>query len=268
MYRMTISFPVFVAALAFAMSGAQAAPQVLGIVASNGKLPLLCDALGCRGDLSTFCLQQPRANPEPGQQYTLADSRSLTLVGSNAKGESVRLPAAPYMSFVSDRGFTSVAVSMPAELVAKLGLTSVAVEVARDAALEPVAAADDDNPQSAEELSLALGAYRHQGEKFFDDTGQSGDAIRLTNVMINALPIHQRHASDTDGHVLDAALHADAAQLADPAGVALARDYYDTCRIKTDVTHHVDSLRSCLQGTHDRLVSNTNVDFWRSLSSY
>src|SRR5215470_6635167 len=59
-----------------------------------------------RGDLSTFCLQQPRQNPEPGQQYTLADSRSLTLVGSNAKGETVRLPAAPYMSFVSDRGFT------------------------------------------------------------------------------------------------------------------------------------------------------------------
>jgi hypothetical protein len=268
MDRLTTALSIFAGLLMLTAGSAHAAPQVLGIVASNGKLPLLCDAQGCRGDLSTFCLQQPRQNPEPGQQYTLADSRSLTLVGSNAKGEAIRLPAAPYMSFVSDRGFTSVAVSIPPELVAKLGLTTVAVEVARDAALVPVAASTDANPQSADELALALGAHRQQGEKFFDDRGQNGDAIRLTNVMINALPTHQRQPSDTDGHVLDAALRADAAQVADPTGVALARGYYDACRVKTDVTHHVDSLRSCLQGTHDRLVINTNVDFWRSLNSY
>jgi hypothetical protein len=27
-------------------------------------------------------------------------------------------------------------------------------------------------------------------------------------------------------------------------------------------------MRSCLEGSHDRLVINTNVDFWKSLSSY
>jgi len=268
MYRTIVSLPILAAAFGIGIGAAQAAPQVLGIVASNGKLPLLCDVQGCRGDLSTFCLQQPRSNPQPGQQYVLADSRSLTLVGTNSKGETIRLPAAPYMSFATERGFTAVEVSMPAELVAKLGLTSVAIEVARDASLVPVAAANDANPQSQEELSVALGAHRQQGEKFFDESGQAGDAIRLTNVMINALPMNQRQPSDTDGHILDAALRADAAQVADPAGVALAREYYDSCLIKTDVTHHVDSLRSCLEGTHDRLVSNTNIDFWRSLNSY
>jgi hypothetical protein len=250
------------------MANAAAAPQVLGIVASNGKLPLLCDERGCRGDLSTFCLQQPRANPEPGQRYRLADARSITLIGTDANGATVRLPAAPYMTFVSDRGFTAVEVSLPGEVLARFGLATVAVEVARDASLIPVAAAADGNPQSPDELTVALGAHRQQGEKFFDDTGQAGDAIRIANVMINELPKNHRQASDTDGHVLAAALRADAARAADPAGVALARDYYESCRIKTDVTHHVDSLRSCLQGTHDRLVINTNVDFWNSLNSY
>jgi hypothetical protein len=86
--------------------------------------------------------------------------------------------------------------------------------------------------------------------------------------MINALPEHQRHPTDTDGHLVDLALQSDAAALADPAGIRLARDYHESCKFKVDVTHHIDSMLSCLQSTHDRLVANTNVDFWRSLNSY
>jgi hypothetical protein len=263
---------LLVAAVAVALSAgsgsAAAAPQILGIVASNGTLPLSCSKDGCSADLSTFCLQQPRANPQPGQRYELADAGAVTLVGTKASGETVRLPAAPFMTFVSTRGFTSVEVTMPEQTLAHLGFTAVAVEVARDASLIPVVAENDSDPQSSDEIALALGAYRRQGSKFFDDSGEAADAIRLTNRMINDLPRFQRRRTDTDGHLIDGILRPDVAGRADPAGIRLARRNHETCVVKVDVTHHIDSMRSCLQGTHDRLVTNTNIDFWRSLNGY
>jgi hypothetical protein len=268
MIRIAASLLAAAAALALSAGAAGAAPQILGIVASNGALPLVCDDQGCRAELSTFCLQQPRANPEVGQQYTLADAGSVTLVGRNGAGETLRLPAGPYLSFVSDRGFTSVALALPAATVQALGLTSLAVDVAKDASLVPVEQPGDANAQSVDEVALATGAHRRQGESFFDDSGESADAIRLTNVMLNQLPPSGRQATDTDGRVLTAALASDAGSAAVPAGRDLTRSIYATCQSKVDVTHHVDSMRSCLEGSHDRLVINTNVDFWRSLGSY
>jgi hypothetical protein len=268
MIRIAASLLGAAGALALGAGVANAAPQILGIVASNGVLPLACDDQGCRAELSTFCLQQPRANPEVGQQYTLADAASLTLVGRNAAGETLRLPAGPYLRFVSDRGFTSVALALPDATVQALGLTALAVEVAKDASLIPVEAPGDSNAQSADEIALATGAHRRQGESFFDDSGESADAIRLTNLMLNQLPRSGRQATDTDGRVLTAALASDTGSAAVPAGLDLTRSIYATCQTKVDVTHHVDSMRSCLEGSHDRLVINTNVDFWKSLSSY
>jgi len=268
MMRASLSVGVVAAAFMIGICPAAAAPQILGIVASNGALPLTCDEQGCRADLSTFCLQQPRTNPDLGQRYQLADANSVTLVGTRSDGEILRLPAAPYVSFSSDRGFTSVEVVLPPDRLAALGLVAVAVEVERQASLLPVAEANDPSPQSQDEIALALGSYRAQGSKFFDDMGEAADGIRLTNRMLNALPRHQRHPTDTDGHLIDLALQSDAAALTDPAGIRLAREYHQSCKLKVDVTHHVDNMRSCLQGTHDRLVSNTNVDFWRSLNSY
>lgn len=268
MMRPSLAVGVAAAAFLIGIGPAAAAPQILGIVASNGALPLICDAQGCHGDLSTFCLQQPRANPDLGQRYELADANSVVLVGTRNDGRTVRLPAAPYVSFSTDRGFTSVEVMLPPDRLAALGLTAVAVEVERQASLVPEAAATDPSPQSQDEIALALGSYRAQGSKFFDDRGEAADAIRLTNRMINALPAHLREPSDTDGHLIDLALQSDAAAVADPAGIKLARDYHEACKVKVDVTHHVDSMLSCLQGTHDRLVANTNVDFWHSLNGY
>jgi hypothetical protein len=246
----------------------QAAPQVLGIVASNGPIPLTCDGDSCRADLSTFCLQQPRENPQPGQSYMPVDGADILLTGRNAAGEMVRLSAASYLGFATARGFTAIEVSLPAEKLAALGLTDPAIEIGERASLIPAAAAGDGNPQTAGEIAIATGAFRDKGAEFFDQAGASGDAIRLANRMINALPPHGRRAADSDGQVLEAALATPAGQAAVPGGITLARQMYSTCQEKVDVTHHVANMRACLEGTHDRLVVNTNIDFWNSLGSY
>ena len=259
---------VGIAGAAALLSGsAIAAPQVLGVVASKGPLPMACDSAACRADLSTFCLQQPRDNPLPGQSYIPVEGADIVLTGRNAAGETVRLPAAPFLAFNTDRGFTAIEVSLPAEKLAALGLTEPAIEIGEKASLIPAASLNDGNPQMADEIAIATGTYRDKGAEFFDQAGASGDAIRLANRMINALP-HGHHAGDSDGQVLEAAIATPAGQAAAPGGITLARQMYGTCQEKVDVTHHVASMRSCLEGTHDRLVVNTNIDFWNSLGSY
>ena len=268
MVRLIWSSAAFAAVMSLGSLGAAAAPQVLGIVASNGPIPLTCDAKGCHADLSTFCLQQPRANPKQGQEYRLTEGAPITLIGQNSSGQRVSFPASPYIRFTTARGFTAVEVSLSAATIAELGLDSVSVEVGHKATLIPFEETADANPQSPDEIALATTTIRDKGQKFFDDTGESGDAIRLSNLMANELPPQGRRPSDTDGHILTAALAAPAGQTAGPAGIELAKSMYYSCVVKTDVTHHIDSLRNCLEGSHDRLVVNTNVDFWNSLNGY
>jgi len=261
--------PIALAAAALlAAAGAQAAPQVLGIVASNGPVPLACDDGGCRADLSSFCLQQPRQNPGRGQSYIPLEGADIALIGRDAAGGTVRLAAAPYLNFNTDRGFTAIEVTLPPDKLAVLGLSDLAIEIGEKVSLLPAAAAGDSDPQTVAEIALATGQYRDKGAEFFDHVGESGDAIRLANRMINALPAHDRGAGDSDGRVLEAAIATPAGQTADGKGVALARQMYASCQHKVDVTHHIATMRACLEGSHDRLVVNTNIDFWNSLGSY
>ncbi len=243
---------------------AAAAPQILGLVASAGPIPLACDAAGCRAELSSFCLQQPRANPMPQTAYLPAAGAEIFLVGTDLEGAAVRLPAAPYLRFVAARGFTAVTVELPAEDLRELGLAEIAVEIGRDASLLPVVAHDDPSPQMADEITAATGPVRTAAEAFFDAPNESGDAIRATNAMINALPAKGRNTADSDGRLLAAAT-AREGDNADPAGMSLAREIHASCVNRVDVSHHVFSMRDCLENSHDRLVIDTNLAFWKSL---
>ncbi|HEY7688071.1 MAG TPA: hypothetical protein VH835_05240 [Dongiaceae bacterium] len=268
MFRQSTKPLALIVAGMLAGGAAQASPQVLAVVATNGPVPLTCEGDGCHADLSSFCLQQPRDNPAPGQSYSPVDGADIVLIGKNGAGETVRLPAAPYLAFNTARGFTAIEVSLPPSRLAELGLSDLAVEIGEKVSLLPAAVANDRNPQSAQEVALATGTYRDKGAEFFDEAGQSGDAIRLANWMINALPDRGRRPSDSDGRVLAAAIAAPVGRASGGEGIALARDMYATCQNKVDVTHHIDNMRACLEGTHDRLVVNTNISFWKSLGSY
>ena len=107
-----------------------------------------------------------------------------------------------------------------------------------------------------------------RGAEFFDRIGETGDAIRLANQMINALPARGRSIDDSDGRVLEAAIATDAGQASSIEGMALARLMYAACQKKVDVNRHFENMRSCLEGAHDQLVANTNVDLWATLASY
>jgi len=248
--------------------GSRAAPQILGVVASHGPIPLNCTSDGCQADLSTFCLQQSRDNPARGQTYVPAEGADIILIGTDRLGRNVRLSAMPYLEFATDRGFTAIEVTLPPARLAELGLLEIAVGIGEGVSLVPVAAANDSSPQTAGEIAIATGKFREQGIEFFDRPGETGDAIRLANQMINALPALGRSIDGSDGRVLEAAIATDAGKASSTEGIELARLMYATCQEKVNLSHYFDNMRSCLEGAHDQLVANTNVNLWGSLASY
>lgn len=87
------------AAIAAGAGTADAAPQVLGLVAMNEPLVMQCDETGCKAEISAFCLQQPRDNPAHGAGYTPVDGADIALIGTKADGSQVELPAADYLAY-------------------------------------------------------------------------------------------------------------------------------------------------------------------------
>ena len=64
---------------------AQAAPQVLGLVATAEPVQMQCVRGTCSADLTTVCLQQRRASPAKGQRYLIHDADAMTAVGRTAE---------------------------------------------------------------------------------------------------------------------------------------------------------------------------------------
>lgn len=255
----------FAGGIGLLAGSAAAAPQALGIVASLEPTLMTCDAAGCRAELTAFCLQQARDNPQPNITYRPLDGAELTLVGRNAAGETVRLPAGDYLQFHSTRGYTALQATIAPEAVAELGLTDIGLEVGEQVSLLPETEAADTDPQTPEEIAVATGANRAAAVKFYDEQNAQSDAMRVTNAMINTLPEQGRRPSDTDGSLWGAAPVKSLAGKVDPAGLELSAELFATCQYKVDVTHHIENMRECLQSTHDRVAVRTNIEFWESL---
>ncbi|MCH7931148.1 MAG: hypothetical protein IH906_02920 [Proteobacteria bacterium] len=247
------------AAIALPLGGARAAPQALGLVATNGPVPLRCFAGECAAEFSAFCLQQARDLPAPGTAYrAVGDALSLIVIA--ADGKSRRLPGAEQLTFVTERSFTAVRIALPKRALEAFGAVRAAVEVGARITLVPVAVAGDPNPQSDLEIATATGPLRATGERLVDNSGAAADAMRITERAINALPERGRVGAEAGEQlwretVANSGIEGEA--------VARANEAYGSCRQKVDVGFNY-SLRNCLKNKHDQLILELNVRYWRA----
>lgn len=256
------------AASCFVGHAAFAAPQVLGLVASNGQpTPLVCGESDCRAHFSTFCLQQSRPAPAHGDLYTVAPDAEVSLVVTTATGEAKRLPAADLVKIESQIGFTSVEIGLPRVELARLGAVAVALDIGSEVSLIPMAKANDPYPQSEDEIALATGPMRAAAVKSFEAPGRASDAARITTVLINALPVLSTESAATRDALWFAMLSTPAFANATPEGLEAAETIYEGCKISVE-SRSTYSMRNCLELRHADLLAETNHQFWKDNVGY
>ena len=254
-----LALPALVAARA------EAATQILGIVASNGiPTPLQCQDGVCRGFFSSFCLEQDRPAPHVYAEYRLAQGGGLTLLVTRADGSRIRLPAENLATLRSEIGFSSLSISISEARLKALGAASAAIEVAPMTTALPVAVAGDPNPLSPEEVAYVTGKLRRLAEPAFENTGKMNDEARLATRVVNSLPAAEPKTAVGRQAVWNKVMALTAGRPIDPAAVAETARMYGDCGAAVDLHAEFD-LNLCMQLHQTDLMSSFNRDFWESL---
>ncbi len=248
---------------------AQAAPQVLAVMASLSAQPLRCEGSICVTTFSTYCLQQERDVPTTGQRYLPVPGaeEQFALVVRDAAGKETRLPAGEYVDFRSVRGFTTVNAVLPIAKLKELGGVSAEITVAANAALIPEAVAGDPNPISEAEIAFATRSLREHGSEIVDakpDAVAAGVVNRLAATIVPRMPATEENLKQLWHDVIDGLGRAVPAN-ADAIG--RARKIYDWCQGRSSY-HSMSGIKSCLEFKHDDSILRLNTDYWDSQPGY
>jgi hypothetical protein len=247
-------------ALALPLSPARAAPQPLGLVATNGPVPLTCFAGQCTAEFTSFCLQQGRSIPLPGTAFR-AVGDDFTLIAIAADGKTRRLPAAAHLTIMNQRGFASIRLAISEHALKTLGAVRAAVEVGAGVTLIPVAVAGDPDPLTDLEIATVTGPLRELADRIVDNAGAEAEATRLISRLINGLPEIGRVGPDVGDPLLREQL---SRSDVGPETAALAAQAYGTCRRRAEAGLYYN-LRRCLEQQHDEQVLRLNRRYWQSI---
>ena len=239
---------------------ADAAPQILALLATDEAVPLDCRDGACTAEFSGFCLQRKRPDPAPGTQYRAAGG-DMTLVVTDADGNVRRMPAGEHLSIETRRSYTAVRIGIARALLDEWNAISVALEVGARVALVPVPDAVDPDPQTEADIALALGPQRALGDRILENSAVETGAVTLTNRMIGALPPARTDAQTRDS-LWNRVVEPSAAAFP-PASVERASSVYRRCLAKVEAGSFY-TLRDCLEIGHDALMIELNLKYWNA----
>ncbi len=254
------------ALVALGAGAAQAAPQALALVATNGTVGLICAGGACSAEVTSFCLDAGRFSPPRGTAYRIAGGGQIRLIGTTGDGHAVVLDARSHLRFESARRHLAVRVSMDRAALEALGLDRIEIEIAENVALLPVPQPDDPDPITEGEAALFTGPLRLLGALIVDGNAERMQAARVTSRMINVLP-PGGGAGAPEGETLWRRANAErGADSLSPAARNRARGAFELCRFVGTVGGPA-SLRRCLEEQHDGFVDFLNSDFWKAVKT-
>lgn len=241
---------------------AQAAPQLLGVVASDAPLSLQCSGGTCRTELSTYCMQSERDTPERDYIYMVHDMSAFRIISKNADGKTVELPLQA-AKVKSVRGYTAAKIEFSTYDLAQNGLSPIALKIGKGGILVPMPVAGDDNPIRENEVAEAEASLLPIADKVFKQHGVEYEAIRIVNRLLNETPEHGRMAK-ADRENLWQNTFGETPRESVGGGMHRAADVLGYCQYRTGQGRFF-SVRRCLEQRLDGMLMNINTDYWRAV---
>ncbi len=263
MRRVFLLIPFLGLAMISMSWSAQAAPQILGLTAFNQPLPFTCTDGTCSVELTTFCLQKRRDDPEPGTAYSVHDPDTVRLSVIAADGSRREMAADGLLELRAHRSFTAVRVSLGDETLKALGGVRAEISVAGGASLVPVPVAGDPDPISPGELAHVTGPLRKLAGRILEGDGAKPTAIRLVNRVLNATPLIGRMQT-AERHSIWKRVIGETWPQDMNAGTRRAVDMLGACQYRVDVGRYY-SLRGCLSVKQDSLMLDMNLRYWSAV---
>jgi hypothetical protein len=254
-FRLILATAALLAALP--INTAYAAPQMLGLLA-DGTLPMHCADGACTVEVSAICLQEERDIPAWGTAYRAVQPNLIALVGTGPDGGEISRPVGDVARIESARGSWAVKISIPQATVRALGISKASLAIEGRVALAPVAAKDDPEPQTTEEIGAAVAAFGKSSETIVGGTAVDMAAAHVVNEMINTLPHVTLDPSKPAGDLWRKTFG-----MTMRPGMQKAEAFYRLCGHKLLLVKP-DTVRRCLELGHDGFVTNVNQRYWDS----
>lgn len=240
---------------------ASAAPQILGLLASAEPAKLTCTAGVCAAEFSSFCLQEHRKTPNQGTAYVPSKQTQLTVSVTDAAGDVHTMSVADKVTVRSLRGYTTVQISLPADLVASLGKGNATLSVAPHASLVPAYMADTDDPRLRQEIALYTGPMRKVASASNEREPVNVQAARLMNKMVNDLPAKSDLSQTERDAVWEKSVKKHTGNVSTPA-LAKAATAFRNCRGDYN-RYGLNGMRACMGHEHDRSMIDVTRKVWQ-----
>jgi hypothetical protein len=272
---------IIAAATSLSAATARADSQMLGLVATEGPVPLACEGSTCTARLSAFCLEKDRPNPAAEAVYHPVGRAGITLEVTSPQGVTRSLPAKGRLSIAAVGGMAAVMVSLD-RAAAGIGPDErVAVRVGARVSLLPVEEAGDPRRHQPDEIAEVAGVWRALGERVVDKGGAQIAAARSLDKVISTLPAGRTTAPGIGKAAWRTALGRAPDPRSTNAGFALASRHFASCaaaltdmarphRKLVGITAYWGGqgiiarpgLRQCLEGRHDGIMTRLNRRYW------
>lgn len=259
--RQLLQAAACVIALGFAPA-VHAAPQLLGVVATQAPLKFECEGGVCRADVSTFCMQAERETPDRHQGYSAHNPDVFRIVASTADGKLVRV-ALGNAQFASERGYTSTRVHIQTQWLTAQGLTPVGIEAGKGGVLVPTPMPGDANPIKPGEVEYAMASLQPVADKIFKKHGADYEAVQIVNRVLNEIPAKGRMAKNARDNLWENTFGETARESVGDA-MHQAADVVGYCQVRTKQGRFF-SVRRCLEQRLDGMLMNINTDYWQAV---
>lgn len=243
----------------FAASGAQADPQMLGVIQTASAVPLHCTGTTCSAELTSICLHEARPTPTPEYPYTAHNPDALRVTGLAPDGTRVELDPTKLLDFAAGRGFTSVRVSVQQTVLAELDIAELSVSVTGALTLRPSQPSNSGEPLTAADIELGAGPLRATAAGIVDEDADTMNASEVLARMIDVLPRRGKSPAQLRTGLWQTVAAPHAEKLS-ATGQHRAKTAYNRCYRQTRIGDK--TLRGCLAETHDDFVRDLNVKYW------